>query len=64
MKRGVNWLQLFILLTIVLLATFSIMEADLMSEWFSQDNSGKLTLTIVDKPKASLENGPTKEEIH
>lgn len=55
-KKEVNWLHLLVLVTIVLLTTFSIIEADMLAVRFAQDNSGKITFEIVEQPKAITEN--------
>ena len=63
MKTEVNWLMLLVLLTTILLATLSIIGADLYySDNFANDNSGRLTLTVTERPQTAEENTAAKYE--
>jgi len=63
MKTEVNWLMLLVLLTTILLATLSIIGADLYySDNFANDNSGRLTLTVAERPQTAEETAAVKYE--
>ena len=62
MKPEVNWLQMLVFLTILLLVTFSILEADLLPIKLSGENTGKITFNIVEKPKSLSENAIIQKE--
>ena len=48
--------MLLVLLTTILLATLSIIGADLYySDNFANDNSGRLTLTVAERPQTAEE---------
>ncbi len=57
MKKEVNWLQMLVLLTIVLLATLSVIEATGLLSIGTEDNkSGEISFEIAQRPQAAIEN--------